>query len=401
MAGDRPAAPRGRVVVRRQRHQRARDPGGGAGRGGAGRRSRRPAGRRRRWCRCWSRPAARRRCGRRRDRLRAHLIARPELTLLDVGFSLATDAGAAASTARWWSATDRGDAAGAGSARWPRGEPAPDGRWTGRVVGGKAVFVFPGRARSGRGWRVELLDVVAGVRGARSRRAARRCRRTWTGRWTDVLRGAPGAPSLERVDVVQPALFAVMVSLAALWRSYGVRAGRGGRALAGRDRGGVRGGCAVAGGRRAGGGAAQPRAARAAGRAGRDGVGRRCRSTQVEERIAAVRRAGVGRGGQRPGDGGGLRRAGGARRAARRRASADGVRARRMPVDYASHSAHVEAIEDELLASAWRRSRRGPGRVPFYSTVTGGFLDTAELDAGVLVPQPARHGRLRAGGRGR
>ncbi|WP_037835084.1 acyltransferase domain-containing protein, partial [Streptomyces albus] len=37
-----------------------------------------------------------------------------------------------------------------------------------------------------------------------------------------VLRGDADAPSLERVDVVQPASFAVMVSLAALWRSYGV-----------------------------------------------------------------------------------------------------------------------------------------------------------------------------------
>ena len=33
----------------------------------------------------------------------------------------------------------------------------------------------------------------------------------------DVLNGR--GPSLERVDVVQPALWAVMVSLAALWRS--------------------------------------------------------------------------------------------------------------------------------------------------------------------------------------
>ncbi|AQA10005.1 hypothetical protein BV401_05340 [Streptomyces malaysiensis subsp. malaysiensis] len=39
----------------------------------------------------------------------------------------------------------------------------------------------------------------------------------------DVLRGGEGAAeALERVDVVQPALFAVMVSLAELWRSYGV-----------------------------------------------------------------------------------------------------------------------------------------------------------------------------------
>ena len=38
----------------------------------------------------------------------------------------------------------------------------------------------------------------------------------------DVLRGREGAPAFERVDVLQPALFAVMVSLAALWRSCGV-----------------------------------------------------------------------------------------------------------------------------------------------------------------------------------
>ncbi|MBE9498221.1 acyltransferase domain-containing protein [Streptomyces sp. GKU 257-1] len=38
----------------------------------------------------------------------------------------------------------------------------------------------------------------------------------------DVLRQAPEAPTLERVDVVQPVSWAVMVSLAALWRSYGV-----------------------------------------------------------------------------------------------------------------------------------------------------------------------------------
>ena len=38
----------------------------------------------------------------------------------------------------------------------------------------------------------------------------------------DVLRGVDGAPTLDRVDVVQPVLFAIMVSLAKLWRSYGV-----------------------------------------------------------------------------------------------------------------------------------------------------------------------------------
>ncbi|WP_264993285.1 acyltransferase domain-containing protein, partial [Mycobacterium montefiorense] len=38
----------------------------------------------------------------------------------------------------------------------------------------------------------------------------------------DVIRCAAGAPGLDRVDVVQPVLWAMMVSLAELWRSVGV-----------------------------------------------------------------------------------------------------------------------------------------------------------------------------------
>ncbi len=41
----------------------------------------------------------------------------------------------------------------------------------------------------------------------------------------DVLKGAPQAPPLERIDVAQPALFAMMVSLAGLWSACGVRPG--------------------------------------------------------------------------------------------------------------------------------------------------------------------------------
>src|ERR1700691_1594289 len=38
----------------------------------------------------------------------------------------------------------------------------------------------------------------------------------------EVIAGAPGAPPLEAADVVQPALWAVMVSLAAVWQAAGV-----------------------------------------------------------------------------------------------------------------------------------------------------------------------------------
>ena len=60
---------------------------------------------------------------------------------------------------------------------------------------------------------------------------------------------------------------------------------------------------------------------------------------------------------------------------------AKGVNAKLVPVDYASHSAHMAAIEDELttaLAGIVPRS----GAVPFFSSVTADWLDTAELDAG-------------------
>ncbi|WP_043260501.1 acyltransferase domain-containing protein, partial [Streptomyces hokutonensis] len=58
-----------------------------------------------------------------------------------------------------------------------------------------------------------------------------------------------------------------------------------------------------------------------------------------------------------------------------------GVRTRRIPVDYASHTSHVEAIEGELLDIL------GPVRpsrpvVPFFSTVDGEWVDDARLDAG-------------------
>ncbi|MBD3011498.1 acyltransferase domain-containing protein, partial [Streptomyces sp. 5-10] len=60
---------------------------------------------------------------------------------------------------------------------------------------------------------------------------------------------------------------------------------------------------------------------------------------------------------------------------------AEGIRARRVPVDYASHCAHVEAIEDELRQALEEISPQS-SLVPFYSTVTGGVLDTTGLDAG-------------------
>ena len=148
---------------------------------------------------------------------------------------------------------------------------------------------------------------------------------------------------------------------------FGVVAGGGGGSFAGGDRGGVRGGDVVAGGRGEGGGGAEA----GAGGAGRD------------------RGDGVvgGAGGGGAGAAGGLGRAGvgggGERAAARwcpgtrrpwpswwRRAQGDGVRARVLPVDYASHGAQVEEIRAEILGVLDGIMAR-PARIPMISAMTG------------------------------
>ncbi|KJS50961.1 hypothetical protein VM98_39785, partial [Streptomyces rubellomurinus subsp. indigoferus] len=57
---------------------------------------------------------------------------------------------------------------------------------------------------------------------------------------------------------------------------------------------------------------------------------------------------------------------------------AEHERARRIDVDYASHSAHVEAIREEILTALHGVTPR-PAQVPFYSTLVGEPIDTRTL----------------------
>ncbi|WP_173267748.1 type I polyketide synthase, partial [Streptomyces pacificus] len=89
-------------------------------------------------------------------------------------------------------------------------------------VGPGPVFVFPGQGSQWVGMAVGLLEsseVFAGWMGECDRVVGSFV--DWS--VVDVLRGDAGL--LERIEVLQPVLFSVMVSLAQTWRSFGVEPG--------------------------------------------------------------------------------------------------------------------------------------------------------------------------------
>ncbi|MFF7079576.1 SDR family NAD(P)-dependent oxidoreductase [Streptomyces lavendulae] len=241
---------------------------------------------------------------------------------------------------------------------------------------GRTVFVFPGQGSQWIGMAAELLhssEVFAS--------SIRRCDealRPYTG-WDleAVLRGDGGAPSLEAVDVVQPALFAVMVSLAELWTAHGVRPA----AVIGHSQGEIAAAC-VAGALTLA-DAAKVVALRAQALAALSGTGGMASvaapAAEVTPRLAdwsgriSVAAVNGPRSTVVSGD-----------RAALEELCAacerDGVRARMIPVDYASHSEHVDGIRERLAEALADVSPR-PAQTVFCSTVTGAPVDGSALDA--------------------
>ncbi|MEU0929283.1 type I polyketide synthase [Streptomyces malaysiensis] len=310
------------------------------------------------------------------DRLLAHVRERAELSAEDIGLSLATTRSAFEHRAVVLAA-DR-DGLVDGMAALVEGRDA-----SGLIRGmagadGRAVLVFPGQGSQWVGMAAGLLE-SSPVFAERIGECAAALAPFVDWSLGDVLRGGErAAEALERVDVVQPALFAVMVSLAELWRSYGVEPA----AVIGHSQGEIAAAC-VAGALSLEDAARvvalRSRALRAlSGRGGMVSVSLpvetvRERLVRWGERlsVAAVNGPSVV---VVSGDADALDELLAV-------CEGDGIRARRIPVDYASHSAHVEAIEDELLRELAEISPRSSS-VPFYSTVTGGVLDTTALDAG-------------------
>ncbi|MFR0359566.1 type I polyketide synthase [Streptomyces sediminimaris] len=241
-------------------------------------------------------------------------------------------------------------------------------------VTGRTVFVFPGQGAQWIGMGARLLE-ESPVFAARMAECAAALS-TWVD-WSllDVVREADGAPPLERVDVVQPVSWAVMVSLAALWESAGVRPD----AVLGHSQGEIAaavvcGALSMADGARVVALRSAAIAARLAGRGGMASVW--LPAGQVAELIGdgiSIAAVNSPRSTVVSGDPGALDEL-------IDRLHADEVRVRRIAVDYASHSAHVELLRDEL-AEALAGIEPQAAAVPFFSTTTGDWLDTTTLDA--------------------
>ncbi|MBB4911530.1 type I polyketide synthase [Actinophytocola algeriensis] len=242
---------------------------------------------------------------------------------------------------------------------------------------GRTVFVFPGQGSQWPGMGARLLD-DSPVFAARIAECAAALAPWVDWSLTDVLRQVPGAPTLDRVDVVQPATFAVMVSLAALWQAHGVTPD----AVVGHSQGEIAAACvsgalSLEDAARVVAVRSQAIAARLAGGGGMMSVSMpvadvTARIAEYEGRVsvAAVNAPAVVVVSGTPEALDDLAAA----------LAADRVRYRRVAVDYASHSEQVELLRDELperLAGITPR----PVTVPFHSTVTGDWLDGTEVDA--------------------
>ncbi|MGW0932766.1 SDR family NAD(P)-dependent oxidoreductase [Streptomyces sp. NPDC002644] len=260
---------------------------------------------------------------------------------------------------------------------------------------GKVVFVYPGQGSQWVGMGRELLASSEVFREAVE--ACDAALLPFTG-WSvrDVLAGVEdGHPGFDRVDVVQPALFAMGVALSALWRSLGVEPA----AVVGHSQGEVV-AAVVAGALTLEQGAlvVARRSQAVLACAGQGGMALVERPVgEVEEFIApfgdALSVAAV----NTPGS---TIVSGEAEAVVRlvEQLGEQGVYARKINVDYASHNAQMDPLLP-ALAEHFEGLVAGQAAIPFYSTVTGEVASGQELDGAYWcrnLRQPVRFDRALA-----
>ncbi|MBP1158489.1 type I polyketide synthase [Rhodococcus sp. PvR099] len=309
------------------------------------------------------------------ERLREYVVGHPELTPAEVAGALLGSRAAFDHRAAVIGAEPSGLLAGLDALG--RGAPSPDAV-TGLAMeaGDRPVFVFPGQGAQWVGMAEELLE-SSPVFADSVRECADALAPYTKFSLLDVLRDRDPS-SLDRVDVVQPALFAVMVALTQLWRAHGVEPA----AVVGHSQGEIAAACVagalslsdaalvvaarssvIAASARRGGGMASVALPADAVRA------------KIEPWAGAVEVAAM--------NGPSATVVSGPVEALDilvGQLQGEGVQARRIAVEYASHCADVSVLRDPILdALASITPRRS--RIPFYSTVTGGALDGSALDA--------------------
>ena len=187
---------------------------------------------------------------------------------------------------------------------------------------GGTVFIFPGRGAQWTGVATELLDTAPAFA-----EQMRRCDTAFTEfvDWSllDTVRAGAVSPSVDRVDVAQPVLFALMVSLVAQWRALALQPD----AVLGLSHGEIA-------------------AAYVAG----------ALSLRDAAKVLTLRS-----------------------KAIKAVCGQDDVPATGLALDHASHSDDVDALRETLRESLSGLQPR-TGRITFISAVTGAGLDTTILD---------------------
>ncbi|WP_282704264.1 type I polyketide synthase, partial [Streptomyces sp. CC219B] len=253
--------------------------------------------------------------------------------------------------------------------------PAAVGAVSGQAAPQRVALVFPGQGWQWLGMGRELLtlspvfaDLVGEVSALVEELAG------WS--LLDVLTGAPEAQDVDRVDVIQPVMFTVMVGLARLWESLGVCPD----AVVGHSQGEIAAACVA--GILSLEDAVRIVVTRSAAITAIAGGGTMLSVAAPVTEAAKALEPWTGRLWVAAVNGPSSTVVAGDLEAALEfmaSAQEHGPRVRRIPVDYASHSPHVEAVRQQIIDGLTGLTPSA-GRIPMYSTVTGELADGASMD---------------------